>query len=125
MHFHYYHWVDVYCHWVHSFLQHALHFVHRQVLLHTFRQPHYIGELALSPSRCQKRVHPVTTLNRYQPGDSNGNFFFHYYILECIYCQMCSVSGTPYCFWILSRFTDFSKKSLNQAAVSFHDSVKV
>ena len=32
--------------WMHSFLQCALHFAHREVVLHTFGEPHYIGEHA-------------------------------------------------------------------------------
>ena len=40
----------------------AMHFSHRKVLLHTFGQPHYVGKLATSLSRCQKRVSPLSQI---------------------------------------------------------------
>ena len=45
--------------WWHSFLQRALHFAHHEVLLHTFGQPHYVGEFTTATSRCPEKS--VTT----------------------------------------------------------------
>ena len=38
-----------------TLLQRALHFAHREVLLHTFGQPHYVGEFVTSSSRCAEK----------------------------------------------------------------------
>ena len=40
---------------VHSFLQGALHFTHRDVLLNTLGECHDVGEFVTSPSRCAEK----------------------------------------------------------------------
>ena len=47
--------------WVHSFLQCALHFAHRGVLLHTFGECRYVGEFVTSSSRCAEKNAPNIT----------------------------------------------------------------
>ena len=44
--------------WVHSFLQRALHFAHRDVLFHTFWECHYVGEFVTTSSRCAEKNAP-------------------------------------------------------------------
>ena len=40
---------------MHSFLERALHFAHREVLLHTLGECHYISEFVTSSSRCAEK----------------------------------------------------------------------
>ena len=46
---------QIHCDWLHSFLRHALHFAHPEVLLHTLREYQYVGEFVTTP----KRMHPL------------------------------------------------------------------